>query len=327
MANWAIFGTGFISRTVAEAIQNRPGSTLLAVAGRSKENVDSFAAAYDIPRRYASYDDALQDVDIDVVYIGLPNHVHLNMVQSASAAGKAVLSEKSLTTTFEDAVALLECVKTSNTFFVEGLMYLSHPLYQFVPDLLSDARIGRIRSITAIYAANIHAVVNPNGGGTLYNLGCYPVSLLHFVIQTMFGDAAFSNRVLTASGNVNTDGNICDTAATVRFGNGVLATLHSTDSYGMHHSFEVVGDRGALKFITNPWLPNAGDNVLEIQEFKKPAERLVFADNKDAFHHQIAMVENCLERGVTQADRPSPRWSDSLEIMRFLTDWEEAARA
>ncbi|MCY6381682.1 Gfo/Idh/MocA family protein [Hoeflea prorocentri] len=327
MINWAILGTGFISNTVAEAIRQSSGSNLAAVAGRSRERVEAFAAEQGIPKAYFNYDDALADNDIDAVYIGLPNHAHLPMVKLAAAAGKAILSEKSLTTTYEDAEELIACVKAHDTFFVEGLMYLSHPLYPQVERLLGDERLGAIRSVNGFYAANIKDVANPAGGGTLYNLGCYPASLLQFVVQRAFGEEAFSRRRITAVGNRDTDGNICDAAVSARFENGVHATLQSTDSYGMHHGFEVIGENGTLTFRTNPWLPVAGDNILEIKEHGASPERIELPAEHDAFYYQIMMVEDCLKRGAKQADRPSPRWTDSLEIMRFLTDWEQAAKS
>ena len=42
----------------------------------------------------------------------------------------------------------------------------------------------------------------------------------------------------------------------------------------------------------------------------------------DAFFHQTKLVERCVTAGQTEADRPSPRLADSLEIMELLTTWE-----
>lgn len=326
MIRWAILGTGFISNTVADAIKQSDGSELSAVAGRSEARVTDFAQKHDIAKSYFNYDDVLADDDIDVVYIGLPNHAHLPMVRAAAVAGKAILSEKSLTTTYADAEALIESVRANDVFFVEGLMYLSHPVFAQFDALLKDERLGTIRSINGLYAADIKDVVNPAGAGTLYNLGCYPASLLHFVMQQAFGREVFASHKISAVGNLNSDGNVCDTAASIRFDNGVLATLQSTDSFGMDHGFEIVGEAGSLKFRTNPWLPVAGDNVLEIKRHKEPVERIVISAEHDAFYHQVRMVEDCLARGAKQAECPSPQWQDSLEIMQFLTTWENAAR-
>ncbi len=324
VVRWAVLGTGFISHTMIDAVAGSEGSVVSLVAGRDGEKVAEFQATHGIARGTTSFLEAIEDPDINAVYIGLPNHAHHELALAAAAAGKAVLSEKSLTRTMPTAEQLITGLEARDALFVEGLMYLSHPLYRKVVQLLTDGRLGALRSVSGFYAADIAAVVNPAGGGTLYNLGCYPASLLHLVVQTMCGDDAFAERSVTAVGTRDETGNVVDAATSVRFGNGVLATLQSSDTHGMDHAFEVTGTNGTLRWATNPWLPVAGDNVLEWHGHDAPAERIVIADPHDAFHHQVKMMEAAITTGQRQAIRPSPRWSDSLEIMAFLTEWEAA---
>lgn len=329
MLRWAILGTGFISGTVASAIAQSDGSRVEIVSGRNAERLADFQAEHGIRRGITDYREAVADHEVDVVYIGLPNHLHLESTLAAAAAGKAVLCEKSLTTDMAAADALIDGVEARGTFFVEGLMYLAHPLFERVVELVADGRLGTVRSIDGRYAADIWQLVNPAGKGTIYNLGCYPVSLLQLVIQSAFGEEAFAGRALSGAGNLNGDGNICDAALAVRFDNGVLATLQSTDSFGDSGEFSIAGDRGVLRFETNPWLPAAGDNVLTWREFGPgydTPEVIVVKDGNDAFHHQIKLVERCLAAGLTEAPRPSPRLGDSREIMAMLTEWEAASR-
>lgn len=328
MLRWGILGTGFISKTVIEAIKASDGSRLEMIAGRNAERVSAFQEEHGIPRASLGYEEILSDPEIDAVYIGLPNHVHHSTTIRAAENGKAVLSEKSLTTTMEQARALVDGVRTNGTFFVEGLMYLAHPLYRRLGEILLDGRLGPLRAVNGFYSADIWRVVNPEGKGTLYNLGCYPASLLHFVVQTMCGEDVFGARQMRAVGNrSDRDGNICDAAVTVRFSNGVLANLQSTDSYGMAHEFSIAGEKGLLRFRTNPWHPLAGRNHLEWCPYGEMSEDLFVEDTHDAFYHQVKGVEAALESGHKEAARPSPRLKDSLEIMQFLTDWEHQCNA
>ena len=126
MLRWAVLGTGFISNTVIEAIALSDGSRVDVMAGRNRDQVAHFQKRHGIARG-ASYPDALADPEIDAIYIGLPNHLHHPFAGAAAQAGKAVLSEKSLTTTMQDAHELASMVQEHGTFFVEGLMYLAHP--------------------------------------------------------------------------------------------------------------------------------------------------------------------------------------------------------
>lgn len=326
MLRWGIYGTGFISHAMLEAIAKSDGSQVTTLCGRNEGALKELQAQYGVPHGVTSYADMLAREDVDVIYIALPNHLHASATAEAFAAGKPVLCEKSLTVTMDDAHALANAVRDHTLFFAEGLMYLAHPLMTQLVTLLRDPSFGELRSVSGAYAADIWQVVNPAGGGTLYNLGCYPASLLHLVVQTMCGEDAFAHRQIAAFGTLNDDGNIQDTAATIRFDNGVLATLQSTDSHGFAHSFEIVTTTGALRFATNPWLPEAGENRMVWQPYDGPSRDIVVEAKHDAFYHQTRMVERALAAGAKEAPRPSPRLSDSLEIMQFLADWESASR-
>ena len=318
MLRWAILGTGFISTTVVEAIDASPGSRVELIAGRRSERVAELQRCYRIPRGVVGMREAVDDPDVDVVYIATPNHQHHPLTIAAADAGTAILCEKSLTTTMETAHEVAAAVR-HRVFFVEGLMYLAHPMYERLAELLVDERVGRLRAVHAGYAAHIGHLANSDGGGTIFNLGCYPASLLQFVVQTAYGGEAFGDRTMSAVGTLTSNGVVTSAAAAIRFGNGVLATLSSTDEYGMAHSCVVLTDRGELRIGTNPWLPVAGDNVITWTPYDGEPETFVVATGLDAFDHQIRMVEAAVASGATEAARPAPRLDDSLEIMELLT--------
>ena len=290
MLRWGVLGTGFISNTVVAAIAASDDSEVVGVAGRSEDRLHAFQAAHSIPVASTDYREIIEHPDVDVVYIGLPNHLHHELVIDAAAAGKAVLSEKSLTTTVATAHQLVDAVR-GQIFFVEGLMYLAHPLYRTLVEILNGGELGTVRSINGRYAADIAAVVNPAGRGTIYNLGCYPVSLMHLVIQTALGPDAFADRTMFGVGTRTADDTIGEAAVTVKFGGGAVANLQSTDNYGMTHEFSIAGDLGVLRFETNPWLPVAGDNVLCIERYGEAPRRVVVNDAHDSFYHQVKLVE------------------------------------
>jgi predicted dehydrogenase len=320
MIRWAIVGTSFISDTMMRAIAASPVSEAVVVVGRDPERLEAFRARHGIARALTSLTDAVADPNIDVVYVGTPNHVHHEAVVAAAAAGKAVLSEKSLTVSMQQTDALLVAVR-NKVFFVEGLMYLAHPLIAKFVSVLTDGRLGELKAIHASYAANIAHLVNPEGKGAIYNLGCYPASLVQLVIDSLGG--TFAKHELVARGVFSTaDGNVCETAATVRFANDVIATVHTAETFGSVSRFEVQGANGTLTFMSNPWLPAPGKNSFVWSAFDEASETFVVIDPLDAFDHQVRMVEANIAGGRLEAQRPSPTLNDSWELMRFLTAWE-----
>lgn len=324
MLRWGILGTSFISNTVAKAIRGSSESRIEAVFGRDETRLAAFADNHDIPKRYQTIDALLDDVDVDVVYVGLPSHLHSSAVIAAARRGKAILSEKSLATTMDDSKAMIDAVREADIFFLEGLMYLCHPLMEKLAEIIRAGTLGRISSLGGHYAANIWRKANPLGMGTIYNLGCYPVSLIHFVMETAFGPDALAARQVCGLGNLSSEGtvHVRDAALMVRFDSGVLATVQSTDSFGNDFGFSIQGDKAALRFVTNPWLPVAGENIIEIKAYGQGSERIVVPAQLDAFGHQVKRVEECLRDGRKEAPRPSPSWSHSVEIMSLLTEWE-----
>lgn len=328
MLRWAILGTSFISDTMAKAIEASPGSVATVVVGRDPHRLEAFRERHGIARATTSLEAALgsPEVEVDVVYVGTPNHVHHEATILAAAAGKAVLSEKSLTVSMEQTHALLDSVR-GVVFFVEGLMYLAHPVIARFVDVLCDGRLGTLKAVHASYAANIAHLVNPDGGGAIYNLGCYPASLVQLVVDAMGGDGMFADHELLSYGAISpADGNVGEAAATVRFSNGVLATIHTAETYDSTTRFEVHGTNGTLTFLTNPWLPGRGDNSFAWRAYDGEPETVVVTGPLDAFDHQVRMVEANIAADKLEVERPSPRLDDSLHLMQFLTEWKAASR-
>lgn len=325
---WGILGTSFISHTVAASIASSPNSSLHAVFGRDAARLAAFAEKFSIPTTYDTIDALLDDEGVDVVYVGLPSHLHASAAAAAARKGKALLSEKALTTTMGDAKQLMDVVADSGVFFLEGLMYLNHPLMKKVAEIIQSGKLGDVKSLSGYYAANIWKKANPLGMGTIYNLGCYPLSLVHFVMQTAYGSDVIQHRQVQGQGNIAQDGGVShvrDASLAVRFDNGVLATIQSTDSFGNDFSFAIRGEKAVLRFKTNPWLPPAGESVVEIRTYSGGAiEEIKVESPLDAFGWQVKTVEDCVAAGVKEASRPSARWQDSLEIMSLLTEWEDS---
>ena len=321
---WGVLGTSFISGIMADAIEQHDDSLLYAVAGRSPQGLADFVRQHPAEHAYDSYDALINDPQVDVVYIGLPNHIHHEYVIKAANAGKAVLCEKSLSVNMADTDAALAAVEHNQVFFLEGLMYLTHPFAAKIAEIVGSGILGEVKSINASYCASIAQFVNPGSKGAIYNLGCYPASLIHLVMQNATGDGTFPAWNLTAHGRRNAgDGNVGETAATIQFANGALAQLHCAEDYGMFWAFSVAGSAGRMEIVSNPWLPEAQGNQIRITPYEGEAQVHDLTADGDAFHYQVRQVWQALHSGERTLARPAARPQDSREIMALLTAWEE----
>ncbi|MEH6570601.1 MAG: Gfo/Idh/MocA family oxidoreductase [Halioglobus sp.] len=321
MIKWGILGTSFISQVMADAIIAEGQSTLHSVAGRSSGPLQDFARKNNIKNVFSDFDALIEDPGVDVVYIALPNHIHHQYVCKAANAGKAIVCEKSLSVDMGKTDLALTSVAENGVFFLEGLMYLCHPLARTVADLIQSGRIGDVKSIHGDYCAAISEFVNPLSMGVLYNLGCYPVSLMHLVMQSAYGDDVFNNVSVQASGRRGGDGNVCETSAVFRFGSNVQANIHTAEDYGLYSSFSVLGSAGSLELLTNPWLPEATGGQIRITAYEGESELIKVPAAGDGFYYQVKLVREKLEQGAVNVQRPAARPSDSRAIMALLSAW------
>ncbi|MEL4028581.1 Gfo/Idh/MocA family oxidoreductase [Caldifermentibacillus hisashii] len=109
--HWGILGTAKIAQTqLIPAIKRSRNTEVVAIASRS-EKVHEIAEKLEIPKAYESYEALLNDPEIDVIYIPLPNHLHKEWITRAAQAGKHVLSEKPVTLTADEAKEVVAVCK------------------------------------------------------------------------------------------------------------------------------------------------------------------------------------------------------------------------
>lgn len=322
---WAILGTSFISDVMAKAIQSDNKSELYAVGGRTTSTLNEFSNKYGFKKSSTNFDEIINDTEVDIVYIALPNHLHHEFVIKAAQAGKAILCKKSLSVDMEKTKQALAAVREHNVFFAEGLMYLCHPFSEKGLDVLASGVIGEVKAIQASYVASISQFVNTQSKGALYNLGCYPMSLAYLILKQSLPENELMNYTLSGVGRHGEDGNICESSATFRFANKVSLQIHTAEDYGLKHAFTVLGSKGCLTFNSNPWLPSV-KNEFEVEIYETSKETITVEASGDAFDYQVRAIREAVERGAKSLEAPKVTPENSEDIMKLLTDWESATQ-
>ena len=187
--SWGILGAANIAvHQVIPAMTDAEVCSVDAIASRSEGRAMQTAQRLGIPRSYGSYQDLLDDSDIEAVYIPLPNHLHLEWTLAAAAAGKHVLCEKPLAMSSADARTMIDACDSVGVKLMEAFMYRLHPMWVEVRRLLADGAIGDLVAIQSFFSyynddpADIRNIPE-FGGGALYDIGCYPVN----VARMLFG--------------------------------------------------------------------------------------------------------------------------------------------
>lgn len=279
---WGLLGTARINRSLIPAIRASAGSELAGVASRTAERAAAYAAEWGIETAYGSYEAMLADPGIDVVYIPLPNHLHAEWTLRAIAAGKHVLCEKPLALTPADVDRIAAAASARGVVVAEGFMYRHHPLTSKVAALVAEGAIGPLGAIRGAFTFALTRTADVRltpewGGGSLWDVGCYPVSYARLL-------AGAEPVRVTAQMVAGPTGIDVALAGTLVFPEGVVAVFDSGFATHFRTFVEVSGR----------------DGVLLAEEPFKPGERAALRLTRGEEHTTIEVAGEMLYLGEVQ---------------------------
>jgi predicted dehydrogenase len=250
---WGILGVAKINERLLPAFAASSRGQLGAIASRSAEKAHAAAKAAGIPKSYGSYDQLLSDINIDAVYIPLPNHLHDEWTRKAADHGKHVLCEKPLTPSAQTAARLVEYCAKREIRLMDGFMWPHHPRTGELRRLLDTGTIGRVEHVHASFTfqmpldpKNIR-LQGTMGGGSMLDVGCYPVYGIRWAVGEepirVFATANFLHGVDLAMD------------AILWFADGRTASFDCGFTLPLRQHMEITGTKGVLT-IPQLWLPD-----------------------------------------------------------------------
>ncbi|CCM06726.1 uncharacterized protein FIBRA_09020 [Fibroporia radiculosa] len=102
--------------------------------------------------------DLLDDCDIDVVYIALPNGLHFEWAMRALERGKHVLVEKPMADTAAEAQYLVDLAAKKGLVLLEAIHYFFHPAVQRVKEIIDSGELGKIKCVNADFHPAVQRV-------------------------------------------------------------------------------------------------------------------------------------------------------------------------
>ena len=262
---WGLLSTANITR----ALIGSGHGGIVAVASRSPERAEAFAAEHGVERWHGSYEALLADPEVDAVYVPLPNSMHVEWSIRALEAGKHVLCEKPMSRHPADVERAFDVAEREGLVLAEAFMWRHHPQLARARELIAEGTIGRLRLVRAAFsfvAADPTDVrlQGPLDGGGLMDVGCYCVSGCRALVGAL-PSTVYAEQVI--------GGDDVDVAmvATLRFPGDVLATLDCGLSYAARDDLEAVGDAGSL-FLDDPW--HGREAVIEVRRPDRSTERV-----------------------------------------------------
>ncbi|MBG6083830.1 Gfo/Idh/MocA family protein [Zhihengliuella flava] len=241
---WGILATGMITHLFTQDAV-RAGLHVTSVGSRSRASAEAFAAEFSIPHAHGSYAELVASDDVDIVYIGTPHPMHYANAVLALEHGKHVLVEKPLTLNAAEAAALRDLARSQGLLLMEAMWTRYLPHMERIRHLLHAGGIGEVRALMADHTQSISTDPSHRlnalelGGGSLLDLGIYPISLAW--------DLLGQPTAVTASARLSETGADAEVATIMTHASGALSTSLSTSRSAGPNQAHILGTAGRIE--------------------------------------------------------------------------------
>ncbi|KMK75087.1 Gfo/Idh/MocA family protein [Alkalihalobacillus pseudalcaliphilus] len=245
---WGILGVANIAKNaVIPGIVESKTGVVSGVASRSLEKSQELVKELNQGRAYGSYQELLDDPSIDAVYIPLPNHLHKEWVIRAAKAKKHILCEKPIALTTEEVKEMKQACLENEVLLFEAFMYRHQERYRKIQSHINNGDIGEVRGIRSSFSFNnAQALDNfrmkpEYGGGSLYDVGVYPLSLARMILKD-------EPEAVTVHSFTPESHNGVDMVASglVEFSNGRFLTFDCGMWSAFRNDAEILGTKGRI---------------------------------------------------------------------------------
>jgi xylose dehydrogenase (NAD/NADP) len=280
MMRLGILSTAQINHCILDAARTSAELEVVAVASRDQVRADAYARERGIARAYGCYDSLLADASVDAVYIPLPNSMHCEWSIRALEAGKHVLCEKPMSSSAAEVEAVFDVAERQGLICMEAFMWRHSPQARALETLVAEGAIGELRLVRSAFTYPMvdgeqTVQMRPElDGGSLMDIGCYPVSALRLVAGEPI--AASAHLLL------GTTGVDVRMVATLTCANDVLAQLTCAFDLPERDELELLGSEGSLR-MSDPW--HGRDPGIELAR-DGTTEQIAFA-REDSYRVQL----------------------------------------
>lgn len=304
-----IIGAGWIAHKMSLGIAPLKDIEIYAIASRSIEKAKEFATEHNIPAAYGSYEEMLDDPEVDLVYIATPHSHHFAHAMLALEHGKPVLVEKAFTANAKQAEILIETARSKGLFITEAIWTRYMPLSHKIREIMESGIIGDPRIITATLCYMMEhkeRIVRPDlCGGALLDLGVYALNFARMYFGT--------DIVKTVSNcHLGPTGMDMHESISLSYADGRMANLQSgalclNDRQGI-----ISGTEGYIKVdnINCPEVVEVYRNYELVARFTRPEDMI------NGYEYQVIEAKRCIESGLTES--PMMPHEEIISIMKQM---------
>ncbi|MBO5371217.1 MAG: Gfo/Idh/MocA family oxidoreductase [Lachnospiraceae bacterium] len=308
---FGILGPGKIAHSMAKTISQLEEVECYAVASRSYERAKEFAEQWNFEKAYGSYEELVQDPEVDLIYVASPHSHHYEHTKLCLEHGKAALVEKAFTVNAKQAEELAALSREKGVLLAEAIWTRYMPSRKMIDDLLEAGTIGEVTSLSAnlgYILDKVERMQSPElAGGALLDLGVYPINFalmtFHDKIKSIDATAIMSPRGVDWMNTI-----------TLTFEDGKMAALYSnmlalTDRQGV-----INGNKGYIE-VQNI------NNCEEIRVYNTNCEmtaRYTVPEQITGYEYEVLSCIRALKEGKIECEE-MPH-SETIRVMRLMDE-------
>ncbi len=322
---WGLLSTANINRRLIPAIRASQRGELVAVASRSEASAEAYAAQWEIPQAFGSYEAMLDSGQVDAVYISLPNHLHADWTLRALRSGVHVLCEKPFALSLAEVDAMIATAQETGQVLAEAFMYRHHRQIKAAGEWLRGGRLGQVTVVNAIFNFSIYGgtqgldnvrLAPEKGGGSLWDVGVYPVSLAQFLL----GEAPRSVCGAQVIGQTGVDEVFC---GQMHYSGGRTAQISCSFSSPFHMAAEVIGTEGRLA-MNRPFLPGLDSEPYHLTFYPADGEPVQLSvDDQYLYNGEVEDMHDAILDGKP----PYLTLAETRDHVRTILALYESARS
>ncbi len=314
--NFSILCAGHIAETMARTVSKMDEVVPYAVAARDLSRASRFAEKYGFQKAYGSYEELVNDADVDLVYVASPHSLHYEHAKLCLLHGKHVLCEKPMTVNAKQAKELFRLAKERKLFIMEAVWTRFQPFAAKLKEVLDSGAIGDLQTMLVTFGQDLRHVerlASPElAGGALLDLGIYPLTFASMFFGTKVKQIT-SAAVKTEQG---VDG---QNSITLVYEDGRMAILNSCFLCTMKNQGIIYGNKGRVE-VDSFWHPQEF-RVYRNGEAEPEIDEALF--DFTGYEYEVRAAVRAIAQGEPECSQmPQEETLRVLRIMdRLRADW------
>lgn len=248
---WGILGAGDIAEVFADTVAKNTKQKIVAVASKTKGKGEAFAARFQIPKVFNSYEELVESDEVDAVYIATLPSTHKTDALLAIRAKKHVLIEKPTAILAADAKEIYRAARSEGVFAMEAMWSRYLPQAGIIRQLVSSGAIGEIELLQADFGQDNRTIERlwiPGQSSIMQDMGIYPISFA----QMLLGDPV----KISATGSLYNQSEAF-ASAVLEFKSGARAVINVSGRAHLPTTASVSGTLGVI-VVDGPFFVPSG---------------------------------------------------------------------